>query len=120
MSRILLVDDDDAFRYVTGRLLERTGSEVVTAHDFREALRVLEDGTAVDVLVIDVVLPEVHGFALARMARMKHPKVRCIYLTGHDVALDEAVGPVLHKPIVESDLLREVSAALSSHVAQYD
>ena len=107
MSRILLVDDDDVFRYVTGRLLERTGSRVVTAHDYRDALRVLEDGAAVDVLVI--------GFALARMARMKHPHIRCIYLTGDDISLDEALGSVLHKPIVGSDLIREVSAALSPH-----
>ena len=117
MGRILLVDDDDVFRYATGRLLERTGSQVVSAHDYRDALRFLEDGTAVDVLVIDIVLPEVHGFALARMARMKHPNIKCIYLTGQDIPLDEAVGPVLRKPVGEKELLREVTAALAAHPA---
>jgi len=48
----------------------------------------------VDLLVVDVVLPGVHGFALARMARMKHHNIPCIYVTAHDLPTSEAVGPV--------------------------
>jgi DNA-binding response OmpR family regulator len=114
MSRILVVDDDEAARHATANLLTRAGHEVVEAHDFRDALPILEDGTALDLLVVDVMLPEVHGFALARMARMKHPGIRCIHVTAYDVPTTEAVGPVLRKPLDPELLLAEVTASLST------
>jgi CheY-like chemotaxis protein len=114
MPRILLVDDDEAARYAVAKLLRMAGYEVVEAHDYRDGLPVLEDHSAVDLLIVDVVLPGVHGFAFARMARMKHPYIACIYITAHDFPTSEALGPVLRKPLVENVLLAQVEIALSS------
>jgi len=113
MARILLVDDDDAARYATARLLATAGYDVVEAHDYHDALAILEDGTSLDLLVLDIVLPEVHGFALARMARMKHHGLRCIHITGFDVPTSEALGPVLRKPLDHDLLLAEVERELA-------
>jgi CheY-like chemotaxis protein len=108
------VDDDEATRYATGKLLRIAGYDVLEANDYHDALPALEDHTAVDLLIIDVVLPGVHGFALARMARMKCPSLPCIYITGHDLPTSEAVGPVLRKPLNQNQLLAEVEKAVSS------
>jgi CheY-like chemotaxis protein len=112
MARILLVDDDEATRYATAKLLAAAGHEVVQASDYRDALPILENGSRVDLLVVDVVLPGVHGFALARMARMKHRSIKCIHVTGFDLPTSEASGPVLRKPLNEGQLLSEVATAL--------
>lgn len=113
-SRILLVEDDNASRYAAAKLLAGAGYDVAEAADFRDALNVIEDERPLALLVLDLVLPGVNGFALARMARMKRPGIKCIYTTGFDVSIHEAVGPVLRKPVVEDVLLVEVKKALTA------
>jgi len=71
-GRVLLVDDDDGFRYAAAEALEEAGFAVSAAPDYRQALEILEGDLPVDLLVTDVYMPErIHGFALARMARMR-------------------------------------------------
>ncbi len=106
--RLLLVDDDEAFRYATAKTLRVNGFDVVEAGNFRDALPALEDGSHFDFFVTDLFMPEVHGFALARMARMKHPQIRCIYITAYDPPTTEAIGPILKKPFDVSVLIEEI------------
>jgi hypothetical protein len=106
--RILLVDDDEAFRYTLAKALRDNKFEVVEAGDFRDTLPALESGVPFDFFVTDLVVPEVHGFALARMARMKRPNIRCIYITAHDVPTAEAIGPLLKKPFNPDVLIAEI------------
>jgi DNA-binding NtrC family response regulator len=106
--RILLVDDDEAFRYTLAKALRDNKFDVVEAGDFRDTLPALENGVPFDFFVTDLVVPEVHGFALARMARMKHPNIRCIYITAHDVPTAEAIGPLLKKPFTPAALIAEI------------
>jgi DNA-binding response OmpR family regulator len=114
MPRILLVDDDDVFRYAILRFLESEGYEVAEAHDYRRALDVIEDRKPLGLLITDVVLPTVNGFALARMARMHHIGMPIIYVTAFDdVPANEARGPVMHKPFAPEELLVHVQAVLS-------
>lgn len=105
MYRILLVDDDEALRYATAKLLAAAGYDVVQAGDFRDALPIIEDSKPLEFLVTDAVLPGVNGFALARMARLKRLDIRCIYITGFDVPVHEAIGPILRKPFTSEQLL---------------
>lgn len=113
-GRILIVDDDDAYRYATAKMLSDAGFEVADAHDYRGALDVLEDKKPLALLLIDVVIPGVNGFALARMARMRHLGLKVIYVSGFDIPTDEAVGPVLRKPIDGDTLLNEIRAVLAA------
>lgn len=66
--RIMVVDDSLTVRKVTGRLLSREGYVVVTARDGVEALELLA-GTAPDVMLVDVEMPRMDGFDLARNVR---------------------------------------------------
>ena len=119
-QRILLVDDDDAFRYACAKTLSAAGFIVEDAPDFRKALEILEDKQPLDLFITDVVMPQrVNGFALARMARMRHHALKVLYLTAYDdIPLDEAIGKILRKPINDEQLLAELHLALASDTVE--
>jgi CheY-like chemotaxis protein len=111
--RVLVVDDDDGFRYATVKMLVEAGFETVDAPDYRQALDILDDKKPLALLVMDIVIPGVNGFALTRMARMRHRDLKVIYLSAFDVPTDEAIGPVLRKPIDNDVLMAEIHKALA-------
>ncbi len=110
-QQILLVDDDDGYRYAAQKALEDAGFAVIAARGFNDALEALDSLEPIDLLVIDIVM-QVNGFALARMARYRRPKLKTLYITGYDVPAEEAVGRLIRKPTVMDDLVREVRAAI--------
>ena len=115
--RILVVDDDAAFGDSTARVLRAAGFEVFLAPDHRLALEDLESTRPIDLLITDIVMPDrVNGIALSRMARMRRPELKVIYLTAYDIpgVEDEAAGPVLRKPIDEDRLVAEVRRLLAT------
>ena len=113
--RILVVDDDLACGDATARVLRAAGFEVCLAPDYRLALEDLESTQPIDLLITDIVMPDrVNGTALSRMARMRRPELKVIYLTAYDIPgiEDEAIGTVLRKPIDDERLLAEVRRVL--------
>ena len=113
--RILVVEDDETLRRTTAELLTGVGYVVEQASDYRNALSVLEDGRDVVLLLTDLVLPGVNGFALGRMARMRHRRIKIVYMTAYDTpAMHEASGPLLRKPVGSQELLTTIAAALSA------
>jgi CheY-like chemotaxis protein len=114
-SRILLVDDDDSYRYAAKKLLTEAGFEVTAAPDYRQALDVINGDAPLDLLLTDVVMPNrVNGFALARMAKMRRMSLPVLYMTAFDVPTNEAMGKILRKPIADELLLAEVKEALAA------
>jgi CheY-like chemotaxis protein len=62
-----------------------------------------------------ILMPDrIHGFALARMARMRRPELKVLYLTAYDLPTDEAIGKVLRKPVTDTMLADEIRRALAS------
>jgi CheY-like chemotaxis protein len=112
-ARVLIVDDDEGFRYATVKILSEAGFDVVEAPDYRQALDILDDKKPLALLVMDIVIPVVNGFALARMARMRHRDLKVIYVSAFDVPTGEAIGPVLRKPVDTDTLMAEVRKALA-------
>jgi len=113
-ERILVVDDEESFRYAATKALEAAGYLVDAAPDYRQALELLERGAPIDLLLTDVVMPErVHGFALARMARMRKLDLKVMYVTAYDVPQVEGLGKVLRKPVSAEQLVDEVRRALA-------
>jgi two-component system, cell cycle sensor histidine kinase and response regulator CckA len=110
---ILLVDDDVLLLALTAELLCGLGYGVRTARDGNEALTILENRPAVDLLVTDVQMPGLHGFELARRAKALKPTLAVVYCTGNPEAVaDEmgpALGPILSKPISAERLHREIT-----------
>ncbi len=88
-ATLLLVDDEETFRLVLSRELERSGYAVRTAASGEAAIRAaVED---VDVVLLDLRLPDMDGMEVLRQIREKNPAADVIMLTGHgsiDTAID--------------------------------
>lgn len=111
--RVLLVDDDEGFRYACAKVIAGAGYLVEEAPDYQKALAILEDWEPLSLLITDLVMPPVNGFALVRMAHMRRRKLKVLYLTGYDVPTHEATAKVLRKPIDDETLLTEIRRTLS-------
>ena len=112
MIRILLAEDDDSMRVYLARALERTGYGVTAVDRGTAALRVLERETF-DLLLTDIVMPELDGIELAQRASAMHPSMRVMFITGFAaVTLQNGAMPpdakVLSKPFHLRDLVLEV------------
>ncbi|MEQ1687153.1 MAG: response regulator [Sphingopyxis sp.] len=118
MTRILLAEDDDAMRGYLARALERSGYDVTTATTGREALDYVESGTF-DLLLTDIVMPEMDGIELAQRAQALSPAPKVMFITGFAaVALhaNDAVpdARLLSKPFHLKDLVAQVDAMFGS------
>src|SRR5262249_30283080 len=81
---ILVVEDEDALREVTARMLRRTGYAVLTAADGPEALQlVAEHQGPIDLLVSDVVMPRMLGREVAERLQEVQPDLRVLYVSGY-------------------------------------
>ena len=110
--RILLAEDDDSMREYLSRALERTGYNVTTVDRGTAALPLLEH-ERFDLLLTDIVMPEMDGIELAQRASVLAPEMRVMFITGFAaVALKNGQTPpdakVLSKPFHLRDLVLEV------------
>jgi PAS domain S-box-containing protein len=115
---ILVVEDDKDLRHLTVKLLQDGGYRVVEAKDAEEALRLLEVTTPpIDLLLSDVVMPGKSGVELLEQARISHPSVRSLFMSGYAgdlVALRGAMkaASFLEKPFTRNSLLMKVYSAM--------
>jgi len=81
---ILLVEDEDPVRAVNARALTARGYTVLEAASGVEALQVIEErGAPVDLVVSDVVMPEMDGPTLLRELRKRHPNLKVVFVSGY-------------------------------------
>jgi two-component system, cell cycle response regulator CpdR len=112
MIRILLAEDDDSLRHYLARALQNAGFEVDAVDRGTAALPLLQS-REYDLLVSDIVMPEMDGIELAQRCAEVSPYTRVMFITGFAaVALktnsDCARGRVLSKPFHLKDLVLEV------------
>ncbi len=113
----LLVDDEDLVRMSTAHMLADLGYDVVEAGSAEEALRMVRDGLAPDLLVTDHLMPGMTGAQLVRELKAEHPTLRTLIVSGYAEAegIDPDI-PRLTKPFRSADLAESLSA-LSSGVS---
>lgn len=118
-AKILIVDDEPSIRSFLGRVLEREGYRVQAAVDGYEALQQL-DHDSFDLLLTDIRMDRLDGVGLLQEARVRHPQVAVILLTGH-ATVDSAVAALQHgaynyllKPVKNQELVEAVGAALQA------
>jgi CheY-like chemotaxis protein len=117
---ILLVENEYALRELMRRFLEGSGYSVLNARDGDEALSVATShATPIDLLLTDVVMPGMSGFALASRVTELHGETRVLYISGyaddHDVikeGLAESGQPFLLKPFSQAELFKKVDEVL--------
>ena len=108
---ILVVDDQDVVRDVIRLTLEAAGYEVLEAATPKIAIELARESDGVDLLVTDIVMPEMDAFELAERISAAIPGVRILYTSGYTDAAAE--GPFIQKPFTPQQLVDKVSAVLS-------
>jgi CheY-like chemotaxis protein len=117
---VLVAEDEASIREVAKTALQGCGYTVLLAADGEEALSLLEHhGSAIDLVVTDLIMPRLGGAELRRAARRLAPEVRFLVTTGY-AELDASVGgvegaeeaPVLQKPWTVQELRARVREVL--------
>jgi len=114
VSKILVVDDDLTVLILIQDMLEIAGHEVQTAENAKYALRALADGKLIDLMISDVVMPDVDGIALATMVAERFPDLPILLISGSWSVLQcpPKKWAFLSKPFRSSELLQAVECAL--------
>jgi nitrogen-specific signal transduction histidine kinase/CheY-like chemotaxis protein len=120
-ARILLVEDHDMVRGMTARMLESLGHRVVSMSGPLAALNWCESQKGVvDLLLTDIMMPEMGGVELSQMIKNLNPDIRVLMMSGYAPALGGQDGAVpegmnfIQKPFSKSDLARKVDDILKS------
>nr|WP_319490209.1 response regulator [uncultured Desulfobacter sp.] len=83
-ATILLVEDEESLLNLGRQLLEQMGYTVLAAHSPKEALRISADHPGqIDLLITDVIMPEMNGHELADKLKQEHPHIQCLYVSGY-------------------------------------
>lgn len=112
--RILLVEDEENIREVVKLNLELEDYEVITSANGKDALKKIEE-QHFDLLVLDVMLPDVDGFQICEQVRLSNMEVPIIFLTAKDSSMDRIHGlkkgadDYLTKPFQLEELLLRVN-----------
>jgi DNA-binding NtrC family response regulator len=113
---IMLVDDEESFLNSTSKLIARMGYHVLTANGGVEALQKLLT-QVVHVVILDVMMPGMDGFATLKEIKRLHPMVEVILLTGHGTmetaveGLKAGASDFVTKPTDISELLHKAETA---------
>ena len=117
MARILLAEDDPDIAMLVSFKLEQAGHTVVQAEDGRAALDAY-DAEPVDLAVLDVMMPRIDGFEVARILAAKDPRPRILMLTARgreddiEAGFDAGADDYLTKPFSPRELASRVERLL--------
>lgn len=110
--RLLIVDDEADIREMLARHFRFLGLSVSTAENGREALEILRREKT-DIVISDIMMPEMNGIELLRALRAEYPMVHSIMITGY-VTLDNALAcmrlgadTLIFKPLEDLKLLED-------------
>jgi signal transduction histidine kinase/ActR/RegA family two-component response regulator len=117
---VLIVEDQDEVRELAALFMKSTGCKVLTARDGKEALAMVEcSNEPIQVLVTDVVMPNMRGPELAKRLKALRNDIRIIYMSGYleykigsDEFLDD--GFFLQKPFTRDTLVSKVIEAVQA------
>ena len=120
-EKVLLVEDDESVRELASEILQMNGYEVIEACHGVEALAIFEaQEKPVDMLVTDLIMPQMGGRDLAKQLVPKNPGLKVLFLSGYtDSAvvrqgLLEPGSFFLQKPFTPAELAYKVRQALDS------
>ena len=120
VGTVLLVEDEDAVRMIGARALTSKGYKVIEASDGQGALEVIRAGEeAIDLVITDVVMPNIDGPTLVREVREIHPDMKVIFISGYaedsfrDKVSEESDIHFLPKPFSLEQLAGKVKEVLA-------
>jgi PAS domain S-box-containing protein len=116
---VLVVDDEEALREVTRRILTRSGYTVITASGGAQAIELATSHVGpIDLVLTDVIMPKMQGPAVANEMKKLRPGIRVLFMSGHAQPVLEAEAVLgtefvlVEKPFDQVTLLENVRKAL--------
>ena len=115
MKQILIVEDDALLNKTLAYNMTSDGWKVTSALNARSAANLLA-GTAYDLVLLDINLPDGSGYDLCRLIKLEHPETMVIFLTANDQESDQLHGyeagavDYITKPFSVAALQRKISA----------
>ena len=119
--RLLLVEDDDTLGHLLSEYLKIKGFDVRWSH-FGDAALKLVDQYSFDLIILDVMLPDIDGFSLAEELSADHHHTPFVFLTARSFKIDVLKGfslgavDYLKKPIDEEELVVRINTLLSRYI----
>jgi CheY-like chemotaxis protein len=120
-STLLLVEDEPSILRLSGRLLQSWGYNVLSAAAPKEALLLAERHQGqIDLLLTDVILPEMNGRQLFEALQKLRPTLKCVYMSGYTADVIGQHGVLdsglrfLQKPFTSVELAKTLRAELAS------
>ena len=119
---ILVVDDEPVLVKLASQILSRYGYQVIAADSAKQALALLETNP-VDLIVSDIIMPEMDGYQLSAIVRKKYPDIKIQLASGFsdernvNMVDEKLQKDILYKPYKAEDLLKKIREVLdrSSH-----
>ncbi len=117
---ILLVDDEETVLCTTRRILENIGCQVLAANSAKIALNIFkENSSRIDIVIADVVMPEMNGPELVRQLLKQRPDLKYLYISGHSASflaeqgVDGSEQNFIQKPFSQRTLAEKVQKCLA-------
>ena len=124
-EHILVVEDEEVVRQLVCAVLTEAGYEVLCAGTPSEALQLVRKHAGmIDLLVSDVVMPEMHGPALAHALAPMQPAMKVLFVSGYsesDISDQGVIGAgleVLQKPFTQQRLVRKIREVLDGSLVE--
>ena len=118
-ARVLVVEDDPAIRDLCCTVLRGAGYHVIEVEQPGKVLDLADSVIAsLDLMLLDVVMPEMAGTDLAELVRLRHPGIDVLFMSGHTrgklsrLTAGSRATRLLRKPFVPDELLRSVAECL--------
>ncbi|MCU1276911.1 MAG: Blue-light-activated protein, partial [bacterium] len=112
---ILLIEDDESVRDFVGFVLRQQGYQVLDAEHGPRALEIANAHQGdIDLLISDVVMPQMHGFEVAKALRRSRPSLRVLHISGYPGEAITGDAAFLAKPFSRETLLERVSQLIAN------
>lgn len=118
-EKILVIDDDERFRYLFFQTLQKAGYQVHTAENGKRAFHLLKK-EAFDLSLVDIKMPSPNGFSILAKVKEEYPRMKVIMITAYGTAdaqarsLELGADRFLTKPLDLSELKEAVRMTLDS------
>jgi CheY-like chemotaxis protein len=117
-KKILIVEDDISSRLYLNKILEKTGAVIFNAGDGQEALTMVTDDPAIDIILMDIQLPVMDGYTTTKRIRELGRKTKIIAQTAYSLSgdmeniLESGFDDFIIKPIYSGQLVEKLSSFL--------
>ena len=116
-ATILVADDDRDVRELLISCLESLGYRVLAASNGPLAIEMIETNSDIELIMLDIAMPEMNGIEVAQVVSAKRPKLPVVFMTGYigSTKLDGAEQQrLLKKPFTVAELTKQVKEALAT------